>query len=149
MQNKILDKDNPAHIAFQVRSYFEDKPEIVAVYIFGSHAKGTERKDSDVDLAVLIDNELLCKQFELKNRYTGELSRILRKDLHILIMNNLGELILGQIFKYSQCIVNRNPEILSRFKMIKIAMIAEFEYYRKIAEEGFLRKFAGGSGDRT
>lgn len=142
-------KNNSSYFSWQIKSYFGKEPEVVAVYLFGSKAKGKEQKNSDVDLAVLIDKKTLTIQFELKNRFIRELSRILRKDLHVLIMNDLGESILSQIFKYGQCIVNRNPEILSRFKMSRIAMIAEFEYYRKIAEEGFLRKFTGGSGDRS
>ena len=148
MQSENPNKNTSQHIFEQIKIYFENKPEVAAVYIFGSKAKGTEREKSDIDLAVLIDNDLLNKQFDLKNTYIKDLSRILRKDLDILIMNELGESILNQIFKYGQCIVNQKPQVLSEFKMVSIAMIAEFEYYRKIAEKGFLRRIVEGNSDR-
>lgn len=59
-------------------------------------------------------------------------------------MNNLGEIIIGQIFKYGQCVLNLRLEIMFRFKMSRIAMIAKFEYYRKISEQGFLKRLSGG-----
>jgi len=148
LQSENPNKNTSQHIFEQIKIYFENKPEVAAVYIFGSKAKGTEREKSDIDLAVLIDNDLLNKQFDLKNTYIKDLSRILRKDLDILIMNELGESILSQIFKYGQCIVNQKPQVLSEFKMVSIAMIAEFEYYRKITEKGFLRRIVEGNSDR-
>ena len=148
MTNTSKDKIDSSSVIQQISSYFETIPEVVAVYVFGSRAKGVERKDSDIDLAVLLDNDQLNRQFELRKKYNIELSRILRKDLHILIMNELGESILAQIFKYGRCVVNRKPEVLSSFKMFAIAMIAEFEYYRKIAAKGFLKRFSEDYNDR-
>jgi uncharacterized protein len=52
-------------------------PNVAAVYLFGSHARGTSRDDSDVDLGVLYRNPppatLLGQPFELQTELSSEL----------------------------------------------------------------------------
>jgi len=131
MESELIEK---------ISLYFADRSEVRAVYIFGSYAKNRQQMDSDIDLAILIDQSNISHQNELIRQYTIELSHILRKDLHLVIMNSAGEDILAQIYKYGQCILNKNPELLAQFKMITFAMIAEFAYYKSIMEKGFTRK---------
>ena len=128
MESKLIEK---------ISLYFIDRSEVIAVYIFGSYAKGQQQTGSDIDLAILIDQDNISHQNELIKQYTIELSRILRKDLHLIIMNSAGEDILAQIYKYGQCILNQNPDLLARFKMITFAMIADFAYYKNIMKKGF------------
>ncbi|MBW2006388.1 MAG: nucleotidyltransferase domain-containing protein, partial [Deltaproteobacteria bacterium] len=108
MESKLIEK---------ISLYFIDQSEVIAVYIFGSYAKGRQQMGSDIDLAILIDQDNISHQNELIRQYTIELSRILRKDLHLVIMNSAGEDILAQIYKYGQCILNQNPDLLAHFKM--------------------------------
>jgi predicted nucleotidyltransferase len=35
--------------------YFRDRDEVSALYLFGSSAKGKKTKESDIDIAVLLD----------------------------------------------------------------------------------------------
>lgn len=44
----------------QLEAYFRDnRDEVVSAYLFGSRARGTEHRQSDVDVAVLFDREAL------------------------------------------------------------------------------------------
>jgi len=135
--------DIKSEIVKKAIQFFKYRKEVVAVYLFGSYARDKARKESDIDLAVLFKNEETPRQFMLKKEFTIELSRILRKDLHILIMNNAGEQALFQIFKSGQCILNHRPELLSHFKMLSFSMISEFAYYRDIMRKGFIRRIMG------
>ncbi|MBI3262921.1 MAG: nucleotidyltransferase domain-containing protein [Acidobacteria bacterium] len=45
--------DAPRSIIEEVVRVATSRPEVRAMYLFGSHAMGTERSDSDVDLGVL------------------------------------------------------------------------------------------------
>jgi len=131
MESKLVEK---------ISLYFNNRSEVIAVYIFGSYSKGRHQRGSDIDLAILIDRDDISRQNELRRQYIIELSRILRKDLHLVIMNSAGEDILAQIFKYGQCILNQNPDLLTRFKMITYAMIADFAYHKNLMKKGFTRK---------
>lgn len=129
----------------KIASFFKDRPEVIAVYLFGSYARGKEQRDSDLDLAVLLDHEEVRRQDDLMREYTVGLARVLRKDLHIVIMNNAGEGLTAQILKNGQCILNLKPELLSRFKMVSYAMIAEFADHRNRMKKGFVRRLFGES----
>ena len=131
MESKLIEK---------ISLYFIDRSEVIAAYIFGSYAKGRQQMESDIDLGILIDQDNISHQNELKRQYIIDLSRILRKDLHLVIMNSAGEDILAQIFKYGQCILNQNPDLLAHFKMITYVMIADFAYYKNLMKKGFTRR---------
>ena len=132
-------------IAKKICSFFNKYPEVVAVYLFGSYARGREQRDSDLDLAILLDQTALPRLNKLKRKFTADLARILRKDLHLVIMNSAGEELIKQIFKYGRCIMNQRPELLSRFKMSSYAMIAEFAYYKDQMKKGFINRLFRGS----
>jgi len=62
----------------KIQVYFRDRDDTVAVYLFGSHAKGTARPLSDVDLAVLFtDNQVPFLRFQKKLRVTADLEDLL------------------------------------------------------------------------
>lgn len=124
--------------------FFEERPEIVAVYLFGSRARGPAKETSDVDLAILIDPDVKIDEFELKRDLLVGLSRVLRKEIHLVILNRAGELLSAQVFKYGRCLYNSKPGILSRFWAVQFSKIANFACLRSIMEEGFTRKVMEG-----
>ena len=124
----------------EIAEYFSAKQEVVAVYLFGSYAKGREKKRSDIDLGVLLDRDALSRQNELRTLFLTELGRVLRKDLHIVIMNCAGEGILSQIFKHGKCIFQRDAQVLSNFRAASYSLIAEFGYSRAIMEKSFVSR---------
>lgn len=128
-----------------IGSYFKNRPEVVAVYLFGSYAQGREKLFSDIDLGVLLEHKAMPQKDELTTIYTVQLGRRLRKDFHILIMNTAGEMILSQIFKHGKCIFQRNSRFLSNFKTASFSRIADFGFYRKPMEKAFLSRLLGAS----
>ncbi|KPK18307.1 MAG: hypothetical protein AMK69_24990 [Nitrospira bacterium SG8_3] len=129
----------------KIAEYFAAKQEVVAVYLFGSRARGQEKKLSDVDLGILLERNVLSAQNDLRTTYLVELARILRKDLHIVIMNGAGEGILAQVFKHGKCIFQRDPRTLARFKTASYSMIADFGYLRAMMEEAMVSRILGGA----
>ena len=124
----------------KIAEYFSAKEEVIAVYLFGSYAKGREKKRSDIDLAILLDRNVLSRQGELSTVFLTDLGRMLRKDLHIVIMNCAGEGILSQIFKHGKCVFQRDAQVLSNFRTASYSLIAEFGYSRAIMEKSFVSR---------
>jgi predicted nucleotidyltransferase len=113
-----------------IATYCATRPEIVACYLFGSRAVGKERAGSDVDVAFLLDATILSTDYYgLKMSYYSGLERQLRLDIHPLIMNDAGEVVLGQVFGKGEVIYQQNPEALRSFRRRKLPLIAEFSYY--------------------
>ena len=111
--------------------YFKSDPEVAAVYLFGSHATGKNRPISDVDLGILLMLECKTSDHELKDKYIIQLGRILRKDIHPVIMNRSNEVLLKQIMDRGKCILLNDAEFHHQFKAISITKIIDYNFYLK------------------
>lgn len=123
-------------------TYCATRPEIVACYLFGSRASGKERTGSDVDVAFLVDASIPADAyFNLKLAYCSGLERALRLDIHPLIMNDAGEVVLEQIFRKGMAVYGFDSLECIRFRMLQFSLIAEFAPLRNRMEERLFRKY--------
>ena len=128
----------------KIKSYFENKKEVIAVYLFGSHATRKDRPFSDVDVGILfneIDRAVLAGK---RNEYFVELGRLLRKDIHPVILNSASEELLRQIFSKGKCILINDEKKHAQYKMVMFVKIAEFAYYKSQMQAGLIRKVMEG-----
>lgn len=112
---------------------------VVAVYLFGSHASGNSLPSSDVDVAVLFehsDRDFLHARVE---EILQRLPRLLRKDVHPVVMNSAGETLMKQILSKGRCIVVNDERKLAEFIMNAYSRIADFDYYLKRMQSGLVR----------
>ena len=128
----------------QIKSYFENEKDIVAAYLFGSYASGKVRSCGDIDLAILFDSRDRAAINRRLDNYLIDLSRILRKDIHPVILNSVSEALVRQIFLKGKCILVNDSHELSKFKMIMIARIADFGHYRNMIQPAFISKVLEG-----
>ena len=80
-----------------LKSYFATRKEIAFAFLFGSHARGTATKLSDVDIAVYFyPKERHPVEYEEEIFYDGEheicfeIERILKKEVELLILNRVS-----------------------------------------------------------
>ncbi len=129
-----------------IATYCVTRPEIVACYLFGSRAAGKGRAGSDVDVAFLLDATILPADYYcLKMSYYSGLERQLQLDIHPLIMNDAGEVVLGQVFGKGEVVYQQNPEILRSFRRRKLPLIAEFSYYIDMRLNSLRSRYGGES----
>ena len=123
-----------------ISDYFKNKDEVIAVYLFGSYASENNRPFSDIDIGILLN--LVDQKFanQQKIRYMTELSRILRKDIHPVILNSASEVLMKQIYSKGKCILINDSKELSKYKMTMYARIADFAYYLDKMQKGFIRR---------
>jgi len=131
-------------IIHHIGDCFRSKPEIAAVYLFGSFARGGERPFSDLDLGLVFERCTRSVAAAMMERYCMELSKLTRKDPHLVAMNCASELLLKQIFAKGRCILVNNSKTLSIFRMKAYAQIADFGYHRATLEKGFIQKLMQG-----
>ena len=128
----------------QIKSFFENEKDIVAVYLFGSYASGRVRSNSDIDLAILFDSRNRPAINRRLDKYLIGLSRILRKDTHLTAMDFASEGLLKQIFKKGKCIIVNDTKIMAYFKMISYSKIVDFRYHRRKMQSGVIRQVMRG-----
>ena len=135
----------PNHTIYEkINNFFRDKPEVIAVYLFGSYAEDRARNFSDVDIGILIDGTSEEFLTEKRNTYMTKLGRILRKDIHPVILNVAGEELMRQIFLKGKCVLVNDAEKLACFKMVAYMKMAEFNHYRNQMQRGFIKKVMEG-----
>ena len=130
MNNEVIEK---------LAAYFKTKSEIIAVYLFGSHAMEKNRCSSDIDIGLLFDTRDPISINKAVDTVLLDLSRILRKDIHTVILNLAGEELLRQVYLKGKCIQVNNPKKLARYKMMAFSRIADFAYYKNQMQAGLVR----------
>ena len=128
----------------EITCYCSNRPDVVACYLYGSFAAGTNRLGSDLDIAVLLDDAMPPTAYnDVRFNIIGELGRICRLDVHPLIMNTAGELVLGQVFRKGVCLYERDTETVGSFRRRKFPQIAEFTYYIEMMRSKLRQRHGG------
>lgn len=129
-KNKRLSGSDPIIIMInKIKNYFYKKKEVVAVYLFGSFASGKNRLMSDVDIAILLHPEYMNSANFFRQEYISQLGRQLRKDIHPVILNHAGEVLLKQILFKGNPVLVKDPKYNNQFKMVSLSRIADFNFY--------------------
>ena len=128
----------------KIKLYFRNREKVTAVYMFGSHAAGKERAGSDIDIAILFQTRDLNFIRDSIDLYIVDLSRLLKKDIHPIVLNSAGEVLLKQIFKKGKCIVVNDPRHLALFRVAAYAKIFDFSNYNDLIQSGLIKSVKQG-----
>ena len=83
----------------QIKIFLENDPAIQQAILFGSYAKGTQTKRSDMDLGIQLKEPMTSKQ---KLAYLGKIQNYIDADLDLVDLLRVGQPLLSQIMKYGK-----------------------------------------------
>jgi predicted nucleotidyltransferase len=107
-----------AVIEARVREFFERRPAgVVAVYLFGSVARGDAREGSDVDLAVLLAEDPPRTLDGLGLDLADELQAELGSPVQVVVMNAAPCDLTHRILRDGRLLVDREPSVRIRFEV--------------------------------
>ncbi len=97
--------------------YFKNRDEVSALYIFGGLAKNRKTAESDIDVAVLIDeSKLKRKRFELlRKKYYTVSPTFSMRPVDIVILNTAPPFLKHQVLKTGRVLFDRNRKLRVRF----------------------------------
>jgi predicted nucleotidyltransferase len=109
--------------------------EIVAAYLFGSTAKGGTSSLSDIDIAVLLNNNDKKNGAALRLRLYTDLCRMLkRNDIDLVLLNLSGNLILNdEIVRHGKVLYTTDDEAREAFELNVLHRSTDFKYQRQYA----------------
>ena len=118
--------------------------EIVAAYVFGSQAKGGATSGSDLDVALLLENNT-----EHEFDYLGfkvDLEGALDQDVDLVILNTAGEPIKHQVRRDGEIVFDRDPEKRKHFEIMSRKYYQDFLHLHKIYMQGLKKSLRNKHG---
>jgi len=97
-----------------VRDFFAGRHDVAAVYLYGSAVHGPFTQYSDVDVGVLYEREHV-PDFEQQMDDSMELSNRLRREVDLVVLNNVSPILQRQVLKKGRMILCQNPKLVNRF----------------------------------
>lgn len=103
-------------------------PDLIALYRFGSQAKGTAGPDSDVDLAVLAREPIPgMRRFELAQ----ELATQLHRDVDLVDLRTASTVMRMQVLSTGECLFSESNRLQGEFEDLVYSTYARLNEERR------------------
>jgi predicted nucleotidyltransferase len=120
----------------------EGRSEVIAVYLYGSHAEGHANALSDMDIGVLIRDGLARERlWELEDALAADLGRALRTDNVDLIVLNLAPLrIRYEVITRGEVLYSADDGARADFESYSLRRYWDFKKYLEEYDRCFLTR---------
>ena len=126
-----------------IKNYFKRKPEVAAVYLYGSYARGEAKETSDIDLAVLLIKEQNSLSFFA---FSPELSKITGKKVEVQDLKSCRVDFTHRVLSEGKLLVSSNKkaqitfeeQVFRKYFDLKPFLDEYYESLSKIAKRGEL-----------
>jgi len=109
-----------------LKNKLSNSDEVLFGYLFGSYAINKQTKTSDIDLALYLCNT----NFDTKLQINYELSKLLKKDVDLVVLNDIKNIYLMEnILKDGIVIKDHNKRF--DFEVMKHHDILDYKAFRK------------------
>jgi uncharacterized protein len=123
--------------------YFRDRDEVCALYVFGSAAKDRKTRESDIDIAVIIDESGLKKiNFDhFKKIYYEASPRFSVRPIDIVILNTAPPFLKYQVLKTGRVLFDKRRKLRARFTEKAITEYLDYKPIEDICLKAVARRF--------
>lgn len=90
---------------------------LVAAYLFGSVARGTDSSNSDIDVGILLRTAPSSGLNDLRSELEGHLERALGRRTQVVILNNAPPDLLHRVLRDGRLLVERDRAARIRFEV--------------------------------
>lgn len=122
-----------------IRQFFEKKPQVVAVDLFGSYAQKRESEKSDVDIAILCEYDQIPTAFDLID-WREEVESLIHKKVDLICLNDASPILGMQVAKHRKSLLMKKPRLHTNYLMTLFSEYAELKELRKPMEENILKR---------
>lgn len=135
--NEILP---PAIDADALLAYLDDQPDVVAGYIFGSHAEGRAHVRSDVDIAILLQEHKDIDYFGRRLRLMSAIEDFADAETDVVVLNSAPPLLQHEILKHGRLFYERDRAARVEFTVRAMQRYADLKPMYDIFNKDLLQK---------
>ena len=130
-----------------IKAALVSKPEIIFAYIFGSVAKGTANKLSDIDLAIYLNNsyEHRSPGYGYQSELITELSELLNTKVDLVILNKASTMLRYQVIKNGLLLFSRSDDQRRAFHEKAVRDYLDFKPFLKVQHQYLKQRIISGS----
>lgn len=126
-------------------AFFAGRSDVIAAWLFGSHAEGRAHRESDVDVGVLLDRALLPDRRtreEMQVRIISELiAELKRNEVDVVILNDAPPLLARRIIRSGTLLHAADAETVHAFKRNVQLLAADLEPFVRRHRQRLLETF--------
>jgi hypothetical protein len=122
--------ENPDSARFQhLLAALEADSAIAAVYLSGSHAKGTATRLSDIGIALLLHSSVdESRYFALRLEYLSRVMEMLRTErVEVVVLNSAPLHLAYEIVSRGTLLLDRNPRYRAAFEADSVGRFLDFK----------------------
>lgn len=134
-----------ASIRDRLVAALESADGLISAYLFGSVASGRAHRESDVDLAVLLDRHLYPTpqhRFDLRLRLIGRLQSAIGRDVDLVVLNDAPPHLGRHIMTAGERLVVRDAECDHAHLRVTLSRAADLEPFLRRTRAVKLRALA-------
>lgn len=117
---------------------------IQAVYLFGSQARDEASANSDIDIAVLLEEDFTEKSGEIKVDLYEELIKKGLDKIDLVILNQASALLKYEVVKENHLLYKKEGFDAVSYQSLEIRKYLDFEYYLKKNQQKFKERILNG-----
>lgn len=110
---------------------------IIFAYIFGSLVTGNFRNDSDIDLAIFINDEISSAEYmEIKMRLT----EVSKREIDLIILNSATTLLKFEVYRKHVLLFTRDRNKESEFKIKTLFEYNDMKKYIDLSYKNTIKR---------
>lgn len=109
---------------------FERIPGVVSAHLFGSESRGQAHRDSDVDVAVLLDRTQHPRpedRFEVRLRLMADLQIATHRTVDLIVLNDAPPLLARHVLLDGILLLAQQPQTLRTFSRTALSRAADLQ----------------------
>lgn len=120
--------------------YMAGQEDVLAGYLFGSHATGQARPDSDVDVAVLLSEADDVERFDRGLRLGSEVSDVCGCEADLVVLQDAPSVLQFQILKNGRLVYERDRRARVEFEVQAGKIYADLEPHREYFRQALFKE---------
>ena len=120
--------------------YLAVQSDVIVAYLFGSRVTGRARAESDMDVAVLLNEEDSVARFERRLQMMVEVSKVCGQEADVIVLNDAPPILQNQVLRYGRLLFERDRRARVEFEVRAGKIYADLEPMRRFFQQALFQE---------